>query len=161
MKVLWKIVGAAVPLAAAERPGQVVYSASFTGEAWPSQSWANPDNEARFYRSMAAMPTTAMFAVFGSLGPFTAELDRADIPCSGGRQDETWPALVDISTRMEMLLHATTSLNHWAASATILSNEELRSVRLTARCTAGQNHQTVKANRWHLPWQDYSRWITA
>lgn len=46
-------------------------------------------------------------------------------------------------------------------SPTVRYDQELRSVRLTARCTAGQVRRTVKVNRWHLPWQDYSHWVTA
>jgi hypothetical protein len=40
-------------------------------------------------------------------------------------------------------------------------DEELGTVRLVANDLAGQDRRTRKVNRWHLPWQDYSHWITA
>ncbi|WP_380051162.1 hypothetical protein [Kribbella deserti] len=49
----------------------------------------------------------------------------------------------------------------FTASPAVRYDEELRTVRLTARCTAGRERRTIKANRWHVPWQDHSTWITA
>ncbi|GAA0574067.1 hypothetical protein HPO96_16975 [Kribbella sandramycini] len=50
---------------------------------------------------------------------------------------------------------------HFTGSPAVLYDETLRTVRLVANDTAGQDRRTHKVNRWHLPWQDYSHWITA
>ncbi|WP_405063281.1 hypothetical protein OG474_17045 [Kribbella sp. NBC_01505] len=50
---------------------------------------------------------------------------------------------------------------HFTGSPAVLYDEEIGSVRLVANDTAGQDRRTRKVNRWHLPWQDYSHWITA
>lgn len=50
---------------------------------------------------------------------------------------------------------------HFQASPTIQYDEQLGTVHLTATDLTGQVRRTHKVNRWHLPWQDYSHWITA
>jgi hypothetical protein len=50
---------------------------------------------------------------------------------------------------------------HFTSSPAVLYDEKLGTVRLVANDTAGQDRRTRKVNRWHLPWQDYSHWITA
>ncbi|GAA1574185.1 MULTISPECIES: hypothetical protein [Kribbella] len=50
---------------------------------------------------------------------------------------------------------------HFTGSPAVMYDEKLGSVRLVANDTAGQDRRTRKVNRWHLPWQDYSHWITA
>ncbi|MEU4192593.1 hypothetical protein AB0E69_11875 [Kribbella sp. NPDC026611] len=50
---------------------------------------------------------------------------------------------------------------HFTGSPAVLYDEKLGTVRLTANDVAGQERSTRKVNRWHLPWQDYSHWITA
>lgn len=50
---------------------------------------------------------------------------------------------------------------HFTGSPAVMYDEKLGTVRLTANDTAGQDRRTRKVNRWHLPWQDYSRWITS
>ncbi|HEY3562174.1 MAG TPA: hypothetical protein VGL05_32125 [Kribbella sp.] len=50
---------------------------------------------------------------------------------------------------------------HFTGSPAVMYDELLGSVRLVANDTAGQDRRTRKVNRWHLPWQDYSHWITA
>jgi hypothetical protein len=50
---------------------------------------------------------------------------------------------------------------HFKGSPAVLYDEELGTVRLTANDVAGQDRRTRKVNRWHLPWTDYSHWITA
>ncbi|WP_329004713.1 hypothetical protein OHA18_15145 [Kribbella sp. NBC_00709] len=50
---------------------------------------------------------------------------------------------------------------HFTGSPAVMYDEKLGTVRLVANDTAGQDRRTRKVNRWHLPWQDYSHWITA
>lgn len=50
---------------------------------------------------------------------------------------------------------------HFQSSPAVLYDEQLGTVRLIATDTTGQERRTRKVNRWHLPWQDYSHWITA
>ncbi|MFI5734387.1 hypothetical protein ACIA49_30000 [Kribbella sp. NPDC051587] len=50
---------------------------------------------------------------------------------------------------------------HFTGSPAVMYDEKLGTVRLVANDTAGQDRRTHKVNRWHLPWQDYSHWITA
>ncbi|MEV5960831.1 hypothetical protein AB0L70_03655 [Kribbella sp. NPDC051952] len=50
---------------------------------------------------------------------------------------------------------------HFTGSPAVMYDETLGTVRLVANDIAGQDRRTRKVNRWHLPWQDYSHWITA
>jgi len=50
---------------------------------------------------------------------------------------------------------------HFTSSPAVMYDETLGTVRLVANDIAGQDRRTRKVNRWHLPWQDYSHWITA
>ncbi|HWD82939.1 MAG TPA: hypothetical protein VG497_28765, partial [Kribbella sp.] len=50
---------------------------------------------------------------------------------------------------------------HFTGSPAVMYDKTIGTVRLTANDTAGQDRRTRKVNRWHLPWQDYSHWITA
>lgn len=50
---------------------------------------------------------------------------------------------------------------HFTRSPAVMYDETLGTVRLVANDIAGQDRRTRKVNRWHLPWQDYSHWITA
>ncbi|TDU89732.1 hypothetical protein EV138_3308 [Kribbella voronezhensis] len=50
---------------------------------------------------------------------------------------------------------------HFQGPPAVMYDEQLGTVRLVANDIAGQDRRTRKVNRWHLPWQDYSHWITA
>jgi hypothetical protein len=50
---------------------------------------------------------------------------------------------------------------HFTGSPAVRYDETLGTVRLVANDAAGLDRRTRKVNRWHLPWQDYSHWITA